>query len=155
VRGSVVIPILPSFNTLCHSLQAVTRLFRMVLDVTSPAFNIEDRQWRSSVIDVFYHYFRATWADERVCPLFGFIATDTKGFGFDQRCFQEEIRLAVDTFSSNLLPAHFEAISLCWNESLSKAPIAERIKLISFLSQLHPHFPSWNGMQMISTICYH
>jgi hypothetical protein len=48
------------------SFIAVTRLFRIILDVTSPAFNVEDRQWRSSVIDVFYYYFSAAWADEKV-----------------------------------------------------------------------------------------
>lgn len=58
---------------------------------------------------------------------------------------QEEVRLAVDTWSQTLLPAHFEAISLCWNESLTKAPIAERARLVAFLIQLHPHFPSWKG----------
>jgi len=63
------------FNTLHHSLSAVTRLFRIILDVTSPAFNIEDRQWRSSVIDVFYHYFSATWADERVGHFFAVMNT--------------------------------------------------------------------------------
>lgn len=51
----------------------------------------------------------------------------------------------VDTWSQSLLPAHFEAISLCWNESLAKAPIAERVKLVSFLVQLHSHFPTWRG----------
>ena len=53
--------------------------------------------------------------------------------------------MAVDSWSQALLPAHFEAISLCWDESLAKAPIAERVKLVSFLVQLHPHFPSWKG----------
>jgi hypothetical protein len=58
---------------------------------------------------------------------------------------QEEIRLAVDTWSQTLLPAHFEAISLCWSESLANAPIPERVHLVSFLVQLHPHFPNWKG----------
>jgi hypothetical protein len=35
----------------------------MVSDVTSPAFNVEGRQWRSSVIEVFNYYFSALWAD--------------------------------------------------------------------------------------------
>ncbi|KAF5380960.1 hypothetical protein D9615_003973 [Tricholomella constricta] len=56
---------------------------------------------------------------------------------------REEIRLAVDAFSASLLPAHFKAISACWNESLSKAPITDRIRLVLFLIQLHPHFPRW------------
>ncbi|KAJ7685226.1 hypothetical protein DFH06DRAFT_1157872 [Mycena polygramma] len=101
-------------------LLAVSRLFRIILDVTSPAFNIEGRQWRSSIIEVFYRYFFALWADEK-----------------------EEIRLIVDTFASGLLPAHLDAISLCWTESLATSPIAERVKLVSFLIQLRPYFPSW------------
>ena len=48
------------------SLEAVVRLFRIVEDVTSPAFTVEDRQWRSSVIDVFRYFFGALWEDERV-----------------------------------------------------------------------------------------
>ncbi|KAJ7111596.1 hypothetical protein C8R43DRAFT_935944 [Mycena crocata] len=101
-------------------LLAVSRLFRIILDVTSPAFNIEGRQWRSSIIEVFYRYFFALWADEK-----------------------EEIRLVVDTFASGLLPAHLDAISLCWTEALAIAPIAERVKLVSFLIQLRPYFPAW------------
>jgi hypothetical protein len=46
-------------------LLAVARLFRIILDVTSPAFNLEGRQWRSSIIEVFYRYFFALWADEK------------------------------------------------------------------------------------------
>jgi hypothetical protein len=52
--------------TACRSFLAVTRLFRIVLDVTSPFFHVEGRQWRSSVIEVFYRYFGAIWMDERV-----------------------------------------------------------------------------------------
>ncbi|GBE81969.1 hypothetical protein SCP_0403450 [Sparassis crispa] len=101
-------------------LQAILRLFRIILDVTSPAFSVEDRQWRSTVIDVFYYFFSSLWRDPR-----------------------EEVRLAVDTWSQTLLPAHFDAITACWNESLAKSTISERIKLISFLDQLRPHFPDW------------
>ncbi|KAJ7449837.1 hypothetical protein FB451DRAFT_1286715 [Mycena latifolia] len=101
-------------------LLAVIRLFRIILDVTSPAFNIEGRQWRSSIIEVFYRYFFALWADEK-----------------------EEIRLIADTFACGLLPAHLHAISLCWTEALAIAPIAERVKLVSFLIQLRPYFPTW------------
>ncbi|KAH9951250.1 hypothetical protein B0H21DRAFT_272251 [Amylocystis lapponica] len=113
-------------------LQAVLRLFRIILDVTSPAFNVEDRQWRSSVIDVFYYFFSCLWTDER-----------------------EEIRLTVDTWSSTLLPAHFDAIALCWNEALAKSPISERVKLVSFLTQLRSHFPTWRVLSwncMIETL---
>ncbi|KAJ7709877.1 hypothetical protein B0H17DRAFT_1029591 [Mycena rosella] len=111
--------LLPSGNWELRLL-AVIRLFRIILDVTCPAFNIEGRQWRSSIIEVFYRYFFALWADER-----------------------EEIRLIADTFASGLLPAHLDAISLCWTEALATAPIAERVKLVSFLIQLRPYFPTW------------
>ncbi|KAJ7774854.1 hypothetical protein B0H16DRAFT_1508657 [Mycena metata] len=105
-------------------LLAVTRLFRIILDVTSPSFNIEGRQWRSSIIEVFYRYFLALWADEK-----------------------EEVRLIADTLASGLLPAHLDAISLCWTESLATAPIAERVKLVSFLVQLRPYFPGWQVLE--------
>lgn len=53
--------------------------------------------------------------------------------------------MSVQSSSTALLPAHLEVISQCWDEALSKAPIAERVRLISFLIQLRPHFPSWKG----------
>ncbi|KAH9856975.1 hypothetical protein C2E23DRAFT_892456 [Lenzites betulinus] len=101
-------------------LEAVVRLFRIIEDATSPAFVVEDRQWRSSVIDVFRYFFAALWEDER-----------------------EEIRLAVDTWTQTLLAAHFDTITLCWSEALVKSPISDRAKLVSFLNQLRPHFPHW------------
>lgn len=48
-----------------HRLLAVTRLFRIMLDVISQNFTVEDRQWRSSVNDIFSYFFTARWADER------------------------------------------------------------------------------------------
>ncbi|RDB21389.1 hypothetical protein Hypma_011626 [Hypsizygus marmoreus] len=110
----------PGFFQPAVGNDAVTRLFRIILDVTSPYFNVENRQWRSSVADIFYFFFSAMWGDQ-----------------------QEEIRIAVNSFSSSLLPAHFEAISSCWNESLSKAPVSERVRLVAFLIQLRPYFPTW------------
>ncbi|KAJ7582678.1 hypothetical protein C8J56DRAFT_1167735 [Mycena floridula] len=101
-------------------LATVTRLFRVISDVNSPAFMIEDRQWRSSVTDIFFYYFSTIWRDAK-----------------------EEVRLAVDTFSSTLLPVHFQNISLCWSEALAKSPVADRMTLVSFLIQLLPHFPTW------------
>ncbi|KAI0062284.1 hypothetical protein BV25DRAFT_1804358 [Artomyces pyxidatus] len=101
-------------------LQAMKRLFRIILDVTNPAFNVEERQWRSSIICAFTYYFTAMWKDP-----------------------QEEIRVTVETWSRTLLPAHMDAISSCWNESIAKAPIADRVKLVAFLIQLQPHFVSW------------
>lgn len=58
-----------SISSPVNSLLAVTRLFRIILDVTSPDFHVEGRQWRSSIIDIFYHFFRTMWADDRVCNL--------------------------------------------------------------------------------------
>ncbi|KDR81629.1 hypothetical protein GALMADRAFT_239698 [Galerina marginata CBS 339.88] len=101
-------------------LSSVNRLFRMISDVTSPAFHVEGRQWRPSVIEIFYYFFSALWADPN-----------------------EEIRIAVRSFSAALLPGHFEAIALCWNEALTKAPILERTRLVGFLIQLRPHFLGW------------
>ncbi|KAH7871820.1 uncharacterized protein C8R40DRAFT_1256268 [Lentinula edodes] len=110
-------------------LSALVKLFRIILDVTSPAFTVEGRQWRSTITEVFYYFFSTLWADEK-----------------------EELRLAADTFSSNLLPAHFEQISLCWSELLAKSPIADRVKLVSFLIQLRPHFPSWHMVSWESIV---
>ncbi|KAI8998560.1 hypothetical protein BD414DRAFT_519687 [Trametes punicea] len=135
IRTSLLLRILvvdsQPFQALLHSLfvvggswetrlQAVARLFRMIEDATSPSFNVEDRQWRSSLIDIFRYFFSSMWEDER-----------------------EEVRLAVDTWMQTLLPAHFEAITLCWNEALVRSPISDRAKLVSFLNQLRPHFPHW------------
>ncbi|THU91128.1 hypothetical protein K435DRAFT_727522 [Dendrothele bispora CBS 962.96] len=101
-------------------LIALARLFRIILDITDPTFTIEDLQWRVNICDIFYYYFKTLWSDEK-----------------------EELRLAAETFSSNLLPAHFHQISSCWGELLLKSPITDRIRLISFLVQLRPHFPLW------------
>ena len=38
----------------------------LISDVMSPAFNVEGRQWCSSVIEIFYYYFTALWADSVV-----------------------------------------------------------------------------------------
>ncbi|PPR08077.1 hypothetical protein CVT24_010538 [Panaeolus cyanescens] len=108
----------------------LNHLFRMVSDVTSPAFGVEGRQWRSSVVEIFYHYLSALWQDS-----------------------QEEVRLSVRASMVALLPAHFELISQCWRETLLKAPIAEKLRLLSFLMQLHPHFPNWKRKSAATTIC--
>ncbi|KAF9482782.1 hypothetical protein BDN70DRAFT_800871 [Pholiota conissans] len=113
-------------------LSSITRLFRMISDVTSPAFNVDGRQWRSSVIQIFNSYFSALWADP-----------------------SEEVRLAVKSSCTALLPVHFDTISQCWSEFLSKAPITERIRLIAFLIQLHAHFTTWKVLSwncMIETL---
>ena len=126
------------FTTCFGSLQAITRLFRIIEDVTSPAFVVEDRQWRSSVIDVFRYFFGALWEDERVRAT----STETTSVSLIS-VLQEEIRLAVDTWSQTLLVAHLDAIGLCWDEALVKSPVTDRTKLVSFLNQLRPHFPHW------------
>ncbi|KAH9079531.1 hypothetical protein EDB83DRAFT_2343143 [Lactarius deliciosus] len=101
-------------------LRTLKQLFRMILDVTNPSFVIGDRQWQSSATIIFYSYFTALWQDP-----------------------QEEIKVAVDTWSQTLLPAHFEAITNCWNEALVKAPASERLGLINFLIKLQSLFSSW------------
>lgn len=47
------------------------------------------------------------------------------------------------TLSRTLLPAHHREITKCLDEHLAKAAFEERVRLVSFLLQLHPHFPSW------------
>ncbi|KAF4615386.1 hypothetical protein D9613_003079 [Agrocybe pediades] len=111
---------LASTNPLEIRLSAINKLFRMITDVSSPAFDVEGRQWRSSVIDIFFWFFSALWSDP-----------------------SEEVRLAVRSFSASLLPGHFEVISQCWNEALTKATIAERTRLVGFLIQIRPYFPKW------------
>ncbi|KAF8910955.1 hypothetical protein CPB84DRAFT_1842225 [Gymnopilus junonius] len=108
--------------------QSINRLFRMVSDVTNPAFNVEGRQWRSSVSEIFFAFFSAMWADD-----------------------SEEIRTTARSSVAALLPGHFEVISQCLNESLTKAPINERTRLVSFLLQLRPQFPNWktNSSQLM------
>ncbi|KAH9050659.1 hypothetical protein EDB84DRAFT_1666282 [Lactarius hengduanensis] len=101
-------------------LRTLKQLFRMILDVTNPSFVIGDRQWQSSATIIFHSYFTALWQDP-----------------------QEENKVAVDTWSQTLLPAHFEAITNCWNEALVKAPASERLGLINFLIKLQSLFSSW------------
>ncbi|KAI0273752.1 hypothetical protein BC834DRAFT_227074 [Gloeopeniophorella convolvens] len=101
-------------------LRTLRQLFRITLDVINPSFIIEDRQWQSSATAIFCSYFSAQWQDP-----------------------QEEIRGAVDTWSQTLLPAHFEALSDCWSKALARAPMSERVKLVTFLIKLHSLFPHW------------
>ena len=120
-------------------METVLRLFRIILDVTSPGFVVEDRQWGPNIIDIFHHFFSSMWTDERVRGI------TTVAVCVDSVFQQEEIRTAVDAWSQTLLPAHLDVIARCWNEALSKAPVSERVKLVSFLLQLHSHFPTWRG----------
>ena len=50
------------------------------------------------------------------------------------------------------MPAHLEAISRCWDEYLLKATYGERVKLVNFLIQLHPHFPTWRLLSWESIV---
>ncbi|KIJ69367.1 hypothetical protein HYDPIDRAFT_36436 [Hydnomerulius pinastri MD-312] len=104
-------------------LTGVTRLFRIIMDVTSPAFQVEGRPWRSCVLDIFYFCFQSIWMDEK-----------------------EEVRAATETWAQTLLPAHLDAITLCWNNAFQSLPVPERIRLVTFLLQLHPHFPTWKSL---------
>ncbi|KZT09437.1 uncharacterized protein LAESUDRAFT_741739 [Laetiporus sulphureus 93-53] len=101
-------------------METVLRLFHIVLDITNPSFNVGGRQWRPRVTPIFNRFFSMMWMDDK-----------------------EEVRLAVDTWSKTLLDVHFDAIALCYNESLANSPISDKIKLTTFLNQLHPHFPKW------------
>ncbi len=47
-------------------LESVARLFRIILDATSPYFAVEDRLWQSSVCEVFKYFLVALWGDEQV-----------------------------------------------------------------------------------------
>jgi len=38
----------------------------MITDISSPAFDVEGRQWRPSVIDIFYWFFSSLWNDPNV-----------------------------------------------------------------------------------------
>ncbi|KAF9264659.1 hypothetical protein L218DRAFT_195329 [Marasmius fiardii PR-910] len=109
-------------------LSAVTRLFRLILDIKNPAQTVDGRQWRSSITDTFYFFFESLWRDEK-----------------------QEIRVAVETFCSTLLPSHLDEISACWTELFATSPVEERVKLAAFLVQLRSRFPlwqvlSWNGI---------
>ena len=58
-----------SFTDVPPRFDGTLRLFRMILDVNHPAFQIEDRQWRPSVIEIFIHYFACIWKDPTVSLL--------------------------------------------------------------------------------------
>lgn len=54
-------------------LLALNVIFQVVLDVTSPSFVVEGRQWRSSVTEIFFHFFGAIWSDDNVSAFFSII----------------------------------------------------------------------------------
>jgi hypothetical protein len=61
-------------------IQASTRLFKIILDLPSPAFSLEDRRWRSSISDIFTYYFSAIWSDEAVSLAFNHLVCFANGF---------------------------------------------------------------------------
>ncbi|KAF9454513.1 hypothetical protein P691DRAFT_770412 [Macrolepiota fuliginosa MF-IS2] len=101
-------------------VHSATRMFRIVQDVCSPAFNVDGRQWKTSMVRVFLVFFSLLWLDPK-----------------------EEVRLVVKTHCSSLLPSHFEALASCFDETMTRAPISDRVRLISFLSRLRVHFSRW------------
>ncbi len=59
---------------------------------------------------------------------------------------QEEIRLAIRTYASTLLPAHLQAMESSWVELLLTASAPERVRLTSFLLRVLSFFPRWQGI---------
>jgi len=105
-----------------YRLQAISRLFQIVLDINHPDFAIQDRQWRPCVVFLLRYFFTPLWNDSR-----------------------EEVRLAVETMCQTLLEPHLDAMTACFDEYLLKAQVSEREALVAFLIQLHPHFPKWQS----------
>lgn len=130
---------LPLFSI--KSARSATRLFRIIQDVCNPSFNVDGRQWRSSVAKVFQIFFSLLWTDSEVYKYPWSFRRDST-----HRKYQEEVRLLVKTHCSSLLPAHFEAITSCFDEMATRAPIFDRLKLTLFLAQLRTHIPRWQGM---------
>ncbi|KAH9966782.1 hypothetical protein BC827DRAFT_1153126 [Russula dissimulans] len=98
-------------------LQTLTQLFRIILDVINPSFVIEDRQWQLSATAIFYNYFTALIQDPQVFSLL------------------QPLLPRLEIFYRKKLG--------CWDEALLKAPVSERVKLVSFLIRLHSLFSSW------------
>ncbi|KAI6099878.1 hypothetical protein EDD16DRAFT_1889071 [Pisolithus croceorrhizus] len=112
--------ILRNVKALCTWLVGASRLFRIIMDVKSPAFQVEDCPWKICVLDIFYFFFQLIWLDEK-----------------------EEIRTAVETWAQSLLTPQLEVIASCWNSALPVLKPPERLQLVAFLTQLQPHFPAW------------
>jgi hypothetical protein len=55
-----------------NRLSAVTRLFRVLQDITNPAFEFEGRHWRSSMTVILYFYLELLWTDDKVCVALNF-----------------------------------------------------------------------------------
>lgn len=126
--------------------QALTRIFRIMLDICHPDFYIDGRQWRASIASIFMRFFRCMWEDPKVCVLAAFHRVST------QSTLQEEIRLTADTWAHTLLPVHYKYIGMCWDEYATSAPMDRRQRLVSFLIQLHCHFPTWQSIAFLSRL---
>ncbi|KAI5122947.1 hypothetical protein M0805_006828 [Coniferiporia weirii] len=100
--------------------EAATRLFQIILDITKSSFVVEGRQFRTTIMETFFGFFSCLWSSG-----------------------QEEVRLATDTWAQSLQPSHHQSMTLCFSESLSRAPIPDKLNLVSFLLQLRTHFPTW------------
>lgn len=100
--------------------EAISRIFRIILDVNSPGLDLGGRQWRPDVVFIFVRFFSQCWIDERA-----------------------EVRLACEILIATLLPMHLDTITLCFEEYLMQAKIPERASLAVFLTLLHPVLPSW------------
>ncbi|KAG8753658.1 hypothetical protein FRC14_005835, partial [Serendipita sp. 396] len=130
----LIVDVQPFSNLLAETLhndspweirfEVTTRLFRVLLDINTPGLVIRGHQWRPSVVPVIVAFFSQLWRDNRV-----------------------EVRLACDTLAKTLLPSHMDSMTLCFEEYLFKATLAERMALSGFLTLLHPILPSW---QLIS-----
>lgn len=101
-------------------LVGASRLFRIIMDVKNPAFQVKDCPWKICVLDIFYFFFQLIWLDKK-----------------------EEIRAAVETWSQTLLTPQLEVIASCWSTALLVLKPPERLQLVVFLTQLQPHFPAW------------
>ena len=55
-----------------NRLSAITRLFRVLQDITNPAFEFEGRHWRSSMTVILYFYLELLWTDDKVCVALNF-----------------------------------------------------------------------------------
>ncbi|KAI6109011.1 hypothetical protein EV401DRAFT_1870641 [Pisolithus croceorrhizus] len=109
-----------SFSPWEPRLVGASRLFRIIMDVKSPAFQVKDCPWKICVLDIFYFFFQLIWLDKK-----------------------EEIRTAVETWAQSLLTPQLEVIASCWNSALPVLKPPERLQLVAFLTQLQPHFPAW------------
>ncbi|KAI6005919.1 hypothetical protein EDD15DRAFT_2384583 [Pisolithus albus] len=107
-------------NFLIIRLVGASRLFRIIMDVKNPAFQVKDCPWKICVLDIFYFFFQLIWLDKK-----------------------EEIRAAVETWSQTLLTPQLEVIASCWSTALLVLKPPERLQLVVFLTQLQPHFPAW------------